>query len=53
MSKPAATALDVCAAIAGEVDEARAQEILASYFEPGPKPRYDTPALQAEAEAGS
>jgi hypothetical protein len=45
-----ATALDVAAVIAGEVTGPDADAILASYFAPGPQPRYHTPQAQAEAE---
>jgi hypothetical protein len=50
-SRPPATALDAFAALSGEVTGPDADAILASYFAPGPEPRYDTPAARAEAEA--
>jgi hypothetical protein len=49
--EPAATALDAFAALSGEVTGPDADAILASYFAPGPEPRYDTPRARAEAEA--
>ena len=45
-----ATALDVLAALKGEIAGPEADAVLASYFAPGPEPRYDTPQAQAEAE---
>ncbi len=48
---PAATALDVLAVIGGEITGSEADSVIASYFAPGPEPRYDTPEMQAEAEA--
>jgi hypothetical protein len=47
---PPAMALDVLAVISGEVTGQDADAVLASYFAPGPEPRYDTPQAQAEAE---
>jgi hypothetical protein len=44
-----ATALDVLAALKGEITGPEADAVLASYFAPGPEPRYDTPQAQAEA----
>ena len=49
--KPAATASDVLAVLKGEITGPEADAALASYFAPGPGPRYDTPEAQAEAEA--
>jgi hypothetical protein len=49
--KPAATAADALAVFRGEVTGPAADAVLASYFAPGPEPRYDTPARAAEAEA--
>jgi hypothetical protein len=46
-----ATALDVLAVFRGDVTGPDADAVLASYFAPGPQPRYDTPQAQAEAEA--
>ena len=48
---PAATAADVLAVSKGEIIGAEADAITASYFAPGPEPRYDTPEARAEAEA--
>ena len=48
---PAATAADVLAVFTGELTGAEADAIMASYFAPGPEPRYDTPQARAEAEA--
>jgi len=48
---PAATAVDVLAVLTGEVAGPEADAVLASYFAPGPEPRYDTPQARAEAEA--
>ncbi len=48
---PPATALDVLAVFRGEVSGPAADAVLASYFAPGPEPRYDTPQARAEAEA--
>jgi hypothetical protein len=50
-SGPPATALDAFAVLSGEVTGPDADAILASYFAPGPEPRYDTPQARAEAEA--
>ena len=36
--------------ISGELTGQDADAVLASYFAPGPEPRYDTPQAQAEAE---
>ena len=48
---PAATAIEVLAALQGDVTGPEAESILASYFAPGPQPRYDTPqASEAERE---
>ncbi len=44
-----ATALDVLAALKGEITGPGAEAALASYFAPGPEPRFDTPQAQAEA----
>jgi hypothetical protein len=52
-SEPPATAADVLAVFRGEITGAAAATALASYFAPGPEPRYDTRQAQAEAEAGS
>jgi hypothetical protein len=46
-----ATALDVLAVFQGELAGPAAAAVLASYFAPGPEPRYDTPQAQAEAQA--
>lgn len=46
-----ATALDVLAALEGEITGPEADAVLASYFAPGPGPRYDTPQAQSEAQA--
>jgi hypothetical protein len=46
-----ATAIDVLAVFTGEIAGPEADAILASYFAPGPEPRYDTPQARAEAEA--
>lgn len=47
-----ATALDVLAVVRGELVGPGADAVIASYFAPGPEPRYDTPCAQAaEAEA--
>ena len=54
MTMPA-TALDVLAALKGDITGPEADAALASYFSPGPEPRFDTPQAQAEAaraEAG-
>lgn len=51
LNRPA-TALDVLAVFRGEVTGPEAEQVVASYFAPGPSPRYDTPQAQAEAEAG-
>ena len=48
---PAATAADVAAVLTGGITGADADAVLASYFAPGPHPRYDTPQARAEAEA--
>ena len=48
MTMPA-TALDVLAALKGEITGPGAEAALASYFAPGPEPRFDTPQAQAEA----
>jgi hypothetical protein len=47
----AATAADVLAVHRGEITGPGADAIIASYFAPGPEPRYDTPRARAEAEA--
>ena len=47
----AATAVDALAVFRGEITGPGADAVLASYFAPGPEPRYDTPEAQAEAEA--
>jgi hypothetical protein len=47
---PAATAVDVLAVFRGELSGPEADAVLASYFAPGPEPRYDTPRARAEAE---
>ncbi len=47
----AATAADVLAVFRGEITGPGADAVLASYFAPGPEPRYDTPRARAEAEA--
>jgi hypothetical protein len=46
-----AVATEVLAVLRGEVTGPEAESILASYFAPGPQPRYDTPQARAEAEA--
>ena len=46
----AATAMDVLAVFLGQITGPDADVVLASYFAPGPHPRYDTPAAQAQAE---
>jgi hypothetical protein len=51
MTKPA-TALGVLAVLKGEITGPDADAALASYFSPGPEPRFDTPQAQAEAEPG-
>jgi len=48
---PPAAALDVLAVFRGEVTGPAAAAVLASYFAPGPEPRYDTPQARAGAEA--
>ena len=48
---PPATAVEAFAALSGDITGPEAEAILASYFAPGPQPRYDTPQAQAEAEA--
>jgi len=48
--QPPATALGVLAVFRGEVTGHAADAALASYFAPGPEPRYDTPQARAEAE---
>ena len=48
---PPATGLDVLAVFEGKVTGPEAESVLASYFAPGPQPRYDTPQARAEAEA--
>lgn len=50
---PPATAVDVLAVFDGKTTGAEATKVLASYFAPGPEPRYDTPQAQQEAEAES
>jgi hypothetical protein len=50
-SRPPATALEALAVLCGEVTGPDADAVLASYFAPGPEPRYDTPAARAAAEA--
>jgi hypothetical protein len=45
----AATAIDVLAVFTGELAGPEADAVLASYFAPGPEPRYDTPEARAEA----
>jgi hypothetical protein len=50
---PAATAADVLAVFTGEITGAEADATLASYFAPGPEPRYDTPRARAEAESAN
>lgn len=50
MNNTSATALDVLAVFSGETTGPDADAVLASYFAPGPEPRYDTPELQAEAQ---
>lgn len=52
--QPAATAADVLRVLSGPngtTTSPEAKATLASYFAPGPEPRYDTPQAQAEAEA--
>lgn len=49
--KSAATAADALAVFRGEVTGPAADAVLASYFAPGPEPRYDTLRARAEAEA--
>ena len=49
MTMPA-TALGVLAVLKGEITGPEADAALASYFSPGPEPRFDTPQAQAEAE---
>ena len=49
----AATAADVLAVFTGEITGAEADATLASYFAPGPEPRYDTPRARAAAEAAN
>lgn len=51
MADRPATALDVVGVFAGQTTGPDADTVLGSYFAPGPEPRYDTPAHQAEAEA--
>ena len=51
MNGTPATALDALAVFRGEITGPDADAVLASYFAPGPEPRYDTPCAQAEAEA--
>jgi hypothetical protein len=46
-----ATALDVLAVLQADGAGPQADAVMASYFAPGPQPRYDTPALQAAAQA--
>ncbi len=48
-----ATAADVLAVFRGEITGPDAHAVLASYFAPGPEPRYDTPQPEPEPEAGS
>jgi hypothetical protein len=48
---PPATAVDVLAVFSGDITGPDADAVLASYFVPGPEPRYDTPQARAEAEA--
>ena len=50
MTMPA-TALGVLAVLKGEITGPEADAALASYFSPGPEPRFDTPQAQAQAEA--
>ena len=50
MTMPA-TALGVLAALKREITGPEADAVLASYFSPGPEPRFDTPQAQAQAEA--
>jgi len=45
-----ATAVDVFAVLRGGITGPDADAALASYFAPGPEPRYDTPQARAEAE---
>ena len=49
MTMPA-TALGVLAVLKGEITGPEADAALASYFSPGPEPRFDTPQAQAEPE---
>jgi hypothetical protein len=49
MSGPA-TAADVLAVFRGEIDSGEADAILASYFAPGPQPRFDVPQDQDQAQ---
>ncbi len=48
---PPATAIEAFGALSGDITGPEAEAILASYFAPGPQPRYDTPQARAEAEA--
>ena len=50
MTMPA-TALGVLAVLKGEITGPEADAALASYFSPGPEPRFDTPQARAEARA--
>ena len=50
MTMPA-TALGVLAVLKGEITGPEADAALASYFSPGPEPRFDTPQAQAQAQA--
>jgi hypothetical protein len=52
-NRPPATGADVLGVFHGRITGTEARAVLMSYFAPGPEPRYDTPELQAEAEAGS
>ena len=50
MTMPA-TALGVLAALKREITGPEADAVLASYFSPGPEPRFDMPQAQAQAQA--
>ena len=49
--EPPATAADVLAVLQGKTTGPEAGAALASYFAPGPEPRYDTRQAQAQAQA--
>jgi hypothetical protein len=46
-----ATALEAFKALSGQITGPEADAILASYFAPGPEPRFDTPEMAEDHES--